>query len=115
MNWHDASRPRLGNGVPCWLGTATALPDVTFSPADTDGRWLAQVWVARHYDSGIGAHQQWVEIPAGQVVELLSDWWAGPEEALRRWWGCEPPTAAATKPSGEIVSQAGGSAEELGL
>ena len=90
--FHHESRPRLANGLPCWLGTNIALPSVDLMVEPPSGsswpRWTVLIMV------GGLAGSSWAirELDHPEVLELLGDWEAGPEETLKRWFDREPPS-----------------------
>lgn len=110
--FHDPSRPRLGNDRPCWLPPAAehALPGVWVEPLPVATGLAAgkQPWLCQLLVDG-----QWMirELEFWELVEFLRTYELGPEEALRDYFGVQPPVARKRGESNKTEA----SAEELGL
>ena len=106
VSFWSLERSRLGNGLPCWLGTEIALPVLTVKPTER-GTWMVGVGIGSERSGTYWARYRFCEVTAGTMIELLAQWEAGPEQALAEWWGEEV---------GEREgSSSEKSAEELGL
>lgn len=100
------ARPKLPNGLPSWLTAPDiALPRLQFDFTPRFG-WRCQIMLGHPDES------RWATciIPAtpspaqpddheSLVVPLLVDWRLDPEGCCRRWFKCEPPTAAGAGPA----------------
>lgn len=87
----DPDRPLTGGHAPSWLDAPNlALPSLLLHP-EGPGLWRVQFMFPSQY--GRNAFS-WVERTMSQGEELdqfLSDWWASPEDALRKYYYLEPP------------------------
>ena len=105
----DPSRPQR-EGLPCWLETRHQLPDLYLSPR-AEGRFQASLVLPTGGNSFRWYH---VEVTEDQIPELLSDWRAGPEAALMKYWSAMPPQAQQS-PQLSLPFETTHRAEDLGL
>lgn len=111
----DESRPRLGNGRPCWLGLNVALPGLHILPLESGlvegDKFLPLVEVE------IIVNGSWVtcNVPVELVPMLLEEWKNDPEQAIRDWFEREPPEAKPHLENDENTTAEVANAEELGL
>lgn len=122
-SFHDPARPRLGNGLPTWIGGQVALPDLHLVPAEQaegqDGqvepKWLAEIILD-------GAWVQCLMVLGKEALwEMLSQWEQDPEMTLKVWFGRNPPQGRGQGPGAENKEESAGTliakvnAEDLGL
>lgn len=117
MQYFDPERPTLASGIPCWLtDPTTALPAIHVWPL------LCPKGTTDRVDCRVLVEGCWCqrELHKAELLMLLGDWRESPEEALRQWFGQEPPARRLRWQQGlpervePIVTEVG-SAEELGL
>lgn len=105
LDFHSPERKRLGNGLPTWTSSpSVALPQLGLRPAQERG-WNVSVIVG-----GLDYSRQYVATGLSDIelMRLLAQWRAGPEQALEHWWGQQAPKYSVAQASDK-------SAEELGL
>lgn len=120
ISFHAPDRPRLANGLPCWLGSRIALPSVnlTIEPRPEGSgwpRWTVLIMVGGRSGSSWAIR----ELDHPDVLQLLYAWEESPEKALQRWFNREPPSGSRRGLLIEDELAAGPgtnkTAEELGL
>lgn len=89
------ARNRIGP-LPCWLNTLIPLPLVGLRPSERGPGWV--VWIM------VGSSHKSLSIKGTLLQSFLHEWWICPEEALRSWFGLEPPGPAG--PQSSTVSAA---------
>lgn len=108
LGFWSPARPRLGNGLPTWLDAPhIALPTLSIGPTQ-GGTWRVGVGIGGTVRGQYFGKWRWAEVSLGTLAELLAQWNDGPEQALREWWGEEPPEA-------ESPNRTEKSLEDLGL
>lgn len=117
MNIDDPERPNIA-GRPQWREAPIVLPSLILTP-NGPGVWQVQfMFPMRHQKNSFSWIARNLETP-DELLEFLSDWYAAPEEAVRKYFHEEPPKGKvwefAPRPevAGEIVTTK--SAEELDL
>lgn len=112
--FQSPQRPRLGNGLPAWISEPyIALPALSVQITRT-WSWRIGLQLGRCEAGGYVGSMRFREVGDGELLQLLAHWRRSPEEALRKWWGCEPPSPPAGSPAGQAESSEL-SAEDLGL
>lgn len=126
--FHHPSRVQMASGHPCWLGLRAVLPDMGLRPtspalranvsvqyftafimvptAEPDGTW----------DGAFGWEYR-DDLTSQKIGQLMLDWEASPEEALRVWFGhvLPKPRHATFEPSAPNIERSHASAADLDL
>lgn len=86
MNFHDPSRPRLGNGLPAFLtAPQTALPRVSLTPLP-NAKWRLEIIVNSSYRTLV--------IPTSWLISTLTDWENSPEAFIIERFNTTPTGAS---------------------
>lgn len=112
LSFWSPSRPRLANGLPTWQNAPRiALPQLSIGPTER-GTWRVGIGLGGVERGQYFGRWKWTEVSLGTLADLLAQWEAGPEQALREWWEEEPPAPASAPAGGDRTDK---TMEELGL
>lgn len=117
MELHDPSRLKLSPvGRPCWLESNTTVGSLDIFPLAAEDQFEIITWAKAR--NGEGYSRVVIELPGLHLRQLLEDWRADPELALRHWFQREPPGKETSRrlvlmrEPGQVTET---SAEDLGL